>query len=1660
MVKRRHLLLLWALLAPAVAGAQEVVEAGLGEAVERHLPSDVPFRQWARDPELLETEFGDRLEQREIVAEKAETVKLRNIVPPIRFESGVAEIPPSTVERLRDILDGVRHLPKVRLHLVGHADDQPLSQALAGVYGDNAGLSRERAGEVAEFLQRALALPPESISFEWAGDTQPIATNATAEGRSLNRRVEVEVWYDEIGEALGVEEVVVPEEFKRIKVCRIETVCKLRYREGHARRARIRNLVAPLHFGEGLVGVSEDFVRQIGEVLHDLRDKGNVTVKFIGHTDDVPLTGRADRIYGTHLSLSKARAHRVALAIQEALELPTDAIASDGRGSTQPVASNQTARGQALNRRIEVEFWHDDPLQELPDEPQPCPDGAGAELVTKVYDPPWGRLAPLQIEGGKAVIPPDYSHDLRRAMSDVADKTNVRLRFIGYTRNERLDRRTALVYGDDIGLEAEHEGRGYVHSDDVVNAGFLEGETSHVVVQVVYDELAVLDDYEGVDITRITRELRAKDPLELNLMRITVDGEPIDDPGRSSSDIQRCTDVALERADIRFRFDELESGRRLAVTSQRVAVLGTTADGDLFAAPVRFRMYTNYPHYIERAEVRILQQGQSVQATPLAAVEVGPDGFAEWHPAAERFAAPVRDLEYVLRAYDAEGRFDETAPQTLWMVYQAEGQPRQDLPRAAYGESGPLIRNIPFGNAGSVQVHGRGIPPQHTVWLAGNPVPLDEQGNFVAEAILPSGMHTVEVAVLDPAGNGELFLRDLELERNDWFYVGMADLTLGWSRSRGPMDELQGEDAPYDPDSLADGRLAFYVNGKFGEEWGLTASADTREGPLKDLFSNFLDKSPESLFRRMDPDYHYPTFGDDGTVEETAPTLGKFYVKLNKRESHALWGNFKVGYTDNELALVERGLYGANLHYQSPSTTSFGEQRLALDGFAADPGTVASREEFRGTGGSLYFLRRQDLLVGSERVRVEVRDKDSGLVSSVVHLRPVLDYDIDYLQGRILLSEPMASTVDDGLLVRSEGLSGDEAWLVVQYEYSPGFDEIDALATGGQGHYWFNDFVKLGVTANHNQADDGDSSLYGADLTLRKSTESWLKLQAGRSEGLVSSSLRSDDGGFRFLGTEGPELGQADAGAYRADLSVGFGDFFEDGRGRLSFYLQMLDQGYSAPGLTTLTDTTQFGGSFAMQVTERLRVAAKADRRVEKEGLSTTAQEVDVGFHLTDRWSLSTGVRSDVRKDDSPVVPVTQEEGTRTDAVMQVAYDSKDRWRGYGFGQATLWKTGDREDNRRVGVGGAYRINDRLLMDGEVSYGDLGPAARLGTNYQESERTHHYLSYSLDNERAESGLHARRGNLIHGARSRLSDSASVYLENRYQHTDSANGLTRAMGMSLVPTDRWSLGANWELGTLVDRRSNAEIRRKGGGAQIGYRFDTVMLSSGVEYRFDETEQLDGTWSDRTTWLFRNTLRFQMNPDWRLVGKFDHAFSDSSLGQFFDGGFTEAVLGYAYRPVRHDRLNALAKYTYFYNVPTADQVSLEGSSAQFIQKSHIASLDLMYDVTANWSVGGKYAYRLGQVSLDRENPSFFDNSAHLYILRSDLRVLKHWEGSVEGRMLDLRDLSERRSGALLAIYRYLGDHFKVGVGYNFTDFSEDLRDLGFNHHGWFFNLVGTL
>src|SRR5262249_4476221 len=513
-----------------------------------------------------------------------------------------------------------------------------------------------------------------------------------------------------------------------------------------------------------------------------------------------------------------------------------------------PIASNATVQGRAMNRRIEVEFWYDDPLQELPDEPQLCPDDV-EETVTKVYDPPWGSIPNIELENGQLAIPPGYAENLHRALTDIADRTNARLRFIGYTKNERLDRRTASVYRDDIGLSAararhamdilmkdpllasarsEHEGRGYVQSDDVVNLGFTQNEESFVRVQVVYDERLPSDNYEGVDVTRLTQELSPKSPYELNVMHITVDGKPIDDLDRSSSDVQRCTDVALDNANIRFRLDNLESRRRLGVAADPVAVVVSEPASEVAPPIVHFRMYSNYASFIKRAEIRVFDP-QSFQSEPLEIIPVDDTGLANWQPAAPILKGPARELKYLLRAYDPKGNFDETDARPLWLYHEASAgklaksdKPPTQALLAAYGENDLARQQIPLGS-GTGKGQGSGIPGGHTVWLAGRQVPVDPQGNFIAEEILPNGTHTVEVAVLDEAGNGSLYMRDLEFKRRDLFFVGVADLTISKNSVSAAEKLQQGDNAAQPVDSSLDGRLAFYVNGKMSQNWHLRA---------------------------------------------------------------------------------------------------------------------------------------------------------------------------------------------------------------------------------------------------------------------------------------------------------------------------------------------------------------------------------------------------------------------------------------------------------------------------------------------------------------------------------------------------------------------------------------------------------------------------------------------------------------------------------------------------------------------------------------------------------------------------------------------------------------------------------------------------------------------
>src|ERR1044072_8530565 len=111
---RKYLSLLFATLLAIGAGAEPVTETSLGEAVERQLSSDEAIHQWTQDPQRLNTEAGDMIVSTQVTKQEVETVKLQNVMPPIHFESGVANIAPSYVEKLRKVLDGMRDRRNVR----------------------------------------------------------------------------------------------------------------------------------------------------------------------------------------------------------------------------------------------------------------------------------------------------------------------------------------------------------------------------------------------------------------------------------------------------------------------------------------------------------------------------------------------------------------------------------------------------------------------------------------------------------------------------------------------------------------------------------------------------------------------------------------------------------------------------------------------------------------------------------------------------------------------------------------------------------------------------------------------------------------------------------------------------------------------------------------------------------------------------------------------------------------------------------------------------------------------------------------------------------------------------------------------------------------------------------------------------------------------------------------------------------------------------------------------------------------------------------------------------------------------------------------------------------------------------------------------------------
>ncbi|WP_075997143.1 hypothetical protein [Salaquimonas pukyongi] len=1146
---------------------------------------------------------------------------------------------------------------------------------------------------------------------------------------------------------------------------------------------------------------------------------------------------------------------------------------------------------------------------------------------------------------------------------------------------------------------------------------------------------------------------------------ISIDGETVvGTPGRD--DANRQADIDLEAVDIQVKFDGLGVERSLSVSTAEDARIHTPD------ALVEFTGHWNYPDWIERAEVRIHPapglRRTSGNAQPVAVVPMDREGNASWLPG----PGSKGDHFYVLRVYDAQGRFDETEPLPLvvsddplrlpGMMLRGEQTGRGMIPERpasplpAHGTNQLARAGIPV-HGGMVTVYGKQVQQGLAVRVMEREVPVTGDGDFVVQRILPAGEHVVGVSVYEEKGERSIeFERGINIPDSEWFYVGLADLTVG--RRTGDDSALLAPAKPgeYDP-VYRKGRLAFYLKGKVRGRYIITAALDTNEEDLDTLFSNMDRKDPRQLLRRLDPDDYYPVYGDDSLIKEDAPTSGKFYARVDRGRSHVMWGNFKTRIEGVELARYERGLYGAKANLETEAATVYGDPVARLQGFAAQPGTLPQRDQFKGTGGSVYFLKRSDINQGSEQITIEIRDASSGLVVDRKLLREGEGYTIDYVQGVLILAEPLSSTTIGASSVLPSSLASYEQFVVATYEYTPTFDEVDGYSYGGRAEAWLMDSWRFGVTGYQENTGPADQTLVAADATWRLSEKSYFQLEWAQSQGDTFAEVSSTDGGFIFNPVTGTGAGGT-AEAWRAGVHLDLGELTLGGmEGSIGAVYEQRDKGFNAPGRYTVTDERILDAHLELRPSEALTLTGRFDQVERSDGVMRRDASAEAKVRLNEQVSVQGGI---LHSDSESGAELHDGVGERTDAGGRITWHGSGEDEIYVFGQGTVARDSTRERNDRIGAGFKADIAENLRAEAQLSYGTSGIGLLGALTWEPTSGDKYYVGYRLVPDSIGGNLVSYdpfgrdNGTLITGIRRQVSDSMTAWTEHNFDMMGTSQGLVQAYGVEFRPDSFWTVSSGVEIGTVEDEASGS-FERIAPSIAATFKDQGKNFGARLEARFEDS---NGEVRDRVTWLGQANMGLQYDDDWRFLAKIDAVISQSDQSATLDGDYIEASVGWAYRPVASDRFNALFKYTYLHDLPGAQQVNSDDVIAGPKQRSHVLSADFIYDLTERLSVGAKYGLRMGEISTSRDDDDFVPSTAHLGIVRADYHVVKNWDILLEARALWLEELEQVHYGVLAGIYRHIGNNLKVGVGYNFGRFSDDLTDLTLDDEGIFVNVVG--
>ncbi len=1003
-----------------------------------------------------------------------------------------------------------------------------------------------------------------------------------------------------------------------------------------------------------------------------------------------------------------------------------------------------------------------------------------------------------------------------------------------------------------------------------------------------------------------------------------------------------------------------------------------------------------------------------------------------------------------------DGRVVVSARDVFWSE-RAEGGsliiPRQEVPR--------LTLRFPAGALAepTFLLEGAAAAPLRALTVAGQALSPDREGKVALKLRVPESGAGIAIDATFADGLRARFDHTLQASGDFVLLVGLAEGKVGYVQSSGASGNQSG--------LYAQGRVKLYAKGRIQGRWLLEGGIDIDTSQLeswRDLFRG----DPQRIFRNLDPDRFYPVYGDASQTTQAAQSNARLYVRIQIDRSQLVFGNVQTGLTGVEMGRYSRAVTGGRIEFVRAAEDPHAQPSTQVIVFGAWLQTARAHDELRGSGGSLYYLSHRDVVEGSEQVRIEIRDVVSDRPMNNTAQHATVDYEVDYLAGRIILRDPLSSVAPAPTLVRSSNVDGDSAYLIVDYEYLVDGDSDDgtlgARATQKLGP------VRLGGTVVNEFRAGGNYTLLGGDVQIDLKKWGLIIGEYAHSYGALSAFSSSNDGGLTYadaLGSSQANPGVRQGNAYKAEADLHLGPV------ALHPYFRGIDQGYTDTAHAQDAGFMQWGGDTNAHFLGVILHAFYDERRYQQalvyDAAGTPISSVsetrrDFGGELARKFGI-VGVRIGVRSERADDADYARS-GHRTTLGARVDVRVVPRLTLYAAGQYAVEKGGGdpatsliAQNNSLGALGAIVTLPWQTKGTGEVSYGAQGVGGLLSLKSELGPGRVLYGTFTLSQDRDDRISAA----VAAGGRERLIDAngharATLFAEDQFRDgplvgTGTSDGGTAHMqtaGVDLPLGKRIVVGAAFERGEVTPTGTplagSTPLSRTAGSAYGSYGGEALRAQFKAELRQDTLQQVTGS-TEELQWLVQGLFTWRPHSDFTLQGKI--FFSNSTaMGTTSIARSSEATAGFAWRPSWTDRFCVLGRYTYLdEGLPNAQAQNgptdpLTGAPLGFRERAHVMSL--AEDGRAFWriSIGEKVAAKLRQELTPDGNSSAW---MVLWINRVTLHVTRAWDALVEYRLL-YGPGPALSHGVAVEVNRIIVGHLRLGVGWNFADFTDDETRLG--------------